>query len=102
VKIDIPRILVHLRGTAVRSRQDAPGLAGRPDAEALAMRSLARVFGDRRRYERAQRLGRLTQRPLVRDGAIRRLPGPLAAWTQARDLPALPEQTFRAWWRSRP
>ena len=41
--------------------------------ERAAMRGLARVFGSARLYRRAQRLGRLVQRP------ARHLPGPLAA-----------------------
>ena len=42
------------------------------------------------------------QRPVARNGWITRFPpGPLAAWGRARDLPALPAQTFREWWESR-
>ena len=29
------------------------------------------------------------------------LPGPLSGWTSARDLPAVPQQSFRDWWRER-
>ena len=65
------------------------------------MRALARVFANRRLYEAAQRGGRLGQWPLVRDGGIHRLPGPLAGWTSMRDLPSLPRQSFRDWWRRR-
>ena len=75
VKIDIPTVLLHLRGKAV-----APST---PDAERLLMRSVAWVFGGRRRFTLAQRLARLTQRPFARGGRIRRLPGPLAAWTKS-------------------
>ena len=96
VKIDIPSVLVHLRGRVV----DAERSVARPDPERLAMTLLARVFSDRRRYERAQRLGRLGQWPLVRRGRIERLPGPLAGWTAMRDLRPLPRQSFRDWWRS--
>lgn len=94
VKIDIPSVLVHLRGRAVSAERR------RIDPEGWAMRGLARTFRSRRAYERAQRLGRGLGRPLA-SGAAARLPGPLAAWTSARDLPELPEQTFREWWRDR-
>ena len=66
------------------------------------MRALGWVFGGRRRYEIAQRLGRLGQRPFVRRSMITRLPGPLAAWTRARDLRPLSVESFRDWWEKRP
>jgi L-lactate dehydrogenase complex protein LldF len=94
VKIDIPTVLLHLRAQAVRAKA--------PASERLVMRSVAWVFGGRRRFTLAQRLARLTQRPFVRAGRIRRLPGPLAAWTKSRDLKAVAPQTFRDWWNERP
>jgi L-lactate dehydrogenase complex protein LldF len=93
VEIDIPRVLVHLRGKIVERR--------RPPVEGAAMSVLARVFGDRGRYERAQRVARAGQRPLVRHGRIKRLPGPLSAWTDVRDMPPVAKQTFREWWHER-
>ena len=97
VKIDIPTILVHLRGRVTREVPDS----GDP-GEAQAMRILARVFASRSRYERAQRVARAISRPFVRDGLIaRRLPGPLARWQTVRDLPAPAPETFREWWRER-
>jgi L-lactate dehydrogenase complex protein LldF len=101
VKINIPEVLVHLRQEEVARSAHAPGVRERVAPEHLAMRAMARVFASRRLYEAAQRAGRLSQWPLVRDGTIRRLPGPLSGWTSARDLPALPSQTFRDWWRER-
>ena len=94
VKIDIPQVLVHLRGRVVR---DSVSSLAR---ERMAMRALARVFGDERRLARAHRLGRTLQRPFVVDGRLERLPG-LGAWLRTRDLPSLPAQTFREWWQSR-
>jgi L-lactate dehydrogenase complex protein LldF len=84
VRIDIPSILVHLRGRVVREEKS------RLDPESLGMRLAARAFSTRRRYERAQRLARL------------RVPvGPLAVWNQRRDLPEAPAESFRDWWRKR-
>jgi L-lactate dehydrogenase complex protein LldF len=101
VKINIPEVLVHLRRKVVEHERQAGGLAGRVAPERLAMQTMARVFADRRLYEAAQRTGRLAQWPLVRRGKIERLPGPLAGWSSARDLPPVPRQSFRDWWRQR-
>ena len=87
VGIDIPRILVHLRGRVVREQR------GRLDPERLVMRAVAGAFGSRSRYERAQRLAKLGRGPLARLA--------VPAWSSARDLPEPPEQTFRDWWRER-
>jgi L-lactate dehydrogenase complex protein LldF len=101
VKINIPEVLVHLRQEEVAQAARAPSARERLSPEHAAMRAMARVFANRRLYEAAQRAGRLSQWPLVRDGKIRRLPGPLSGWTSARDLPAVPAQSFRDWWRER-
>ncbi len=87
VKIDIPTVLLHLRAQAVRARASA--------AERLTMSAVAWLFRGGRRFAFAQRVGRLAQRPLVRGGAIRRLPPPLSAWTRSRDLRPLARETFR-------
>ncbi len=97
VKIDIPSMLVHLRGQVVDARRRNPV----PPPELLLMRGLAWSMGDRRRYERTILRRARWARMLARDGRIRRLPGLLARWTDARDLPAPPARSFRAWWRRR-
>jgi L-lactate dehydrogenase complex protein LldF len=84
VKIDIPTILVHLRGRVVRE-------VGAPAPERAAMAAMARVFGSRRAYEAAQRAAKLGRGPLA-DAVLR-------PWTRSRELPEVPEQTFRDWWR---
>ncbi|HEX4311161.1 MAG TPA: LutB/LldF family L-lactate oxidation iron-sulfur protein [Acidobacteriaceae bacterium] len=95
VKINIPEVLIHLRGRVVREKKSAL------DPEALAMKTAAMIFTSRRRFEAAQRLGRIGQWPLVSHGWFRNLPGMLGNWTRVRDLRELPEQTFRAWWKER-
>jgi L-lactate dehydrogenase complex protein LldF len=94
VKIDIPRVLLHLRAEAVRAR-------GR-SAESVAMRGAFWAFRGRRRLVFAQRLARLAQLPFTRgSGDLHRLPPPLSAWTRSRDLKAVARTTFRSWWNAR-
>jgi L-lactate dehydrogenase complex protein LldF len=97
VKINIPEVLVHLRGRVVRHKQDRGG--PRLDPENVAMQMVARVFSDPELYERAQRWARVGQWPFARGGSIGRLPGRLAGWTAVRDLRPVPQQTFREWWK---
>jgi len=87
VKIDIPSILIHLRGRIVREHKS------RLSPEALAMEAVGRVFASQRRYERAQKLARLGRGPIANAA--------LPSWSAMRDLPQVPAQTFREWWQSR-
>jgi L-lactate dehydrogenase complex protein LldF len=97
VKIDIPRILVHLRGKSVDARRARSTV----DGEALAMQAALWVFGGANRLRMAQQAGRLGQKFFAREGNIAHLPGPLSAWSASRDFPALPAESFRDWWRRR-
>ena len=87
VKIDIPSVLVHLRGRVIREEKR------RTDPERLAMDVVGKVFASRKRYEAAQKLSRLGRGPLGR------LPVP--GWSTMRELPEVPDETFREWWRRR-
>ncbi|MFC9975555.1 LUD domain-containing protein [Spirillospora sp. NPDC127200] len=101
VGIDIPEILVHLRGRVVESRRHRQV----PTPELAMMRTVAWTLSDRRRYEAALRRGTRWARLLSRGGRVRRLPGVLGLlgrWTDARDLPVPPARPFRAWWAGRP
>jgi L-lactate dehydrogenase complex protein LldG len=98
VKIDIPDVLLRLRARVVGQHKEH--LAGRLSAENLAMKTALALFEHPRLLERAYRLARLGQGPLVTDGAIAFVPG-MSAWTRTRDLPAIPAQSFRDWWRER-
>ena len=93
VKIEIPRLLTHLRAREVATRR-------RLDPEKLTMKALFHTFSSRTRYERAQKLARTAARPFTGHGrTISRAPGPLAGWTMSRDLPTPASETFREWWR---
>ena len=100
VKINIPEVLIHLRSKVVE--QNTSGIAGAFDLEALAMKTMAAIFQDERRFRAAQRLGRMGESLLPsKQGWITWLPGILGGWTQARDLQQMPRQTFRDWWEHR-
>ena len=94
VKINIPEILIHLRGKVVE-------LGDVPLSEKIAMKVAALSLSTARRFSVVQKLVRIGQRPFERDGILHDLPGLLAGWTAVRDLPAIPEESFREWWRSR-
>ncbi|MGH3496278.1 MAG: LutB/LldF family L-lactate oxidation iron-sulfur protein [Nocardioidaceae bacterium] len=94
VRIEIPELLVHLRTRVVDEHR------GRvPSGEELAMKGAAWMFSDRRRWEKAQKAAELGGRMLKKKDAIGRLPGPLSAWSDARDAPTPPTETFRSWWK---
>jgi L-lactate dehydrogenase complex protein LldF len=93
VKIDIPRVLVHLRAKAVEAKGSG--------AERTAMGLAAWAFGSRRRFELAQRVAAGPLRFRSRTGALRRLPFPLSGWSASRDLKWPAQGSFRDWWRRR-
>jgi L-lactate dehydrogenase complex protein LldF len=90
VAIDIPSMLVHLRGRAVDAKGATP--------ERAAMSALGWTMRSPRRWTRVLRLARLVRWLRGR----RLLPPPLSRWTRSRELPAAPDQTFRDWWADRP
>jgi L-lactate dehydrogenase complex protein LldF len=95
VRIDIPRLLVHLRARSVDHK-----LEKGPSLEGISMAGAGVVLSSPRRLDMAERsAGRLTG-VLFPKGRIRWLPWPLSRWTMARDAPVLAGQSFREWWRT--
>jgi L-lactate dehydrogenase complex protein LldF len=62
------------------------------------MAAIGKMFASPKRYERAQRLAKLGRGPLAHLGGSVPI---LSGWTAMRDLPDIPDQTFRDWWRAR-
>ncbi|WP_234572579.1 LutB/LldF family L-lactate oxidation iron-sulfur protein [Rhodohalobacter sp. 614A] len=101
VKINIPDVLLHLRGKIVDHKKSKDGFRQKANPEQIGMKIMARAFQSRSRYERGQKLARTGQSFFTKDGRISKLPGKLSGWTDMRDLKAIPDQTFREWWRKR-
>jgi L-lactate dehydrogenase complex protein LldF len=114
VKIDIPELLLYLRGEITEGRRqeaggrrrEAEGKVSKRRMERLAFKIWAAVMARPRLYEWSVGLSRVLQRFIVRDGRIgkvgsllTRLAPPLGAWTSARDLRPLATRTFREQWR---
>ncbi|HSJ22499.1 MAG TPA: lactate utilization protein B [Nocardioidaceae bacterium] len=104
VRIDIPSVLVDLRAQVVDAHRGSTSHL----AEAAAMRSASWTFSSAGRLAAAERasglLGRVTGRLGRRTlpggrRALSRLPWPMSAWSDARDLPSPPTESFRAWWK---
>ncbi|QRN79896.1 MAG: lactate utilization protein, partial [Nocardiopsis sp. BM-2018] len=88
VAIDIPEVLVHLREQVARG----PGHTG----EKAVMAGADAVFGSARALDAVQRAA-----GAVGGNLPRHLPGMAGKWTDTRDLPDVPGQSFRQWWNKR-
>jgi iron-sulfur cluster protein len=103
VRIDIPRLLVHLRGEVVDNKR---GLVP-SDQEGLTMAAAAWALGRPGRVAVLARLGTVASRTLSlpglrrwkRDGGARlRLPGFAAGWSRTRTVPLPSAPSFADWW----
>jgi L-lactate dehydrogenase complex protein LldF len=83
VKIEIPKLLLHLRAQAPK-----------PAFERSSFAAVGLAFDSPSRYRLGQMLARLAR------GPVKRL-GPLRSWTNSRDLRPVPRESFRGWWAKR-
>jgi L-lactate dehydrogenase complex protein LldF len=92
VRINIPTMLIGLREMQHREPTKNRG-------EGLAYWLWKEMLRRPRLYRMALAAARLFLRPWAKDGWLRRLPGPAAGWTAARDFPAPARRSFRQRWR---
>jgi L-lactate dehydrogenase complex protein LldF len=91
VRIDIPRMLVDLR-----EQLDREKIA--PWPERIVFRLARRIMTSPALFRLGASLGRVAQRPFVRNGRVRGLPLFFGKWTRTRDLPPLARRTFSERW----
>ena len=91
VRIHIPQMLLGLRDWQHHVQKNR--------GEAVAYRLWQEILCRPWLYRIVLRCARLVLRPWARDGWLRRLPGPGAGWTAARDFPAPAARSFRERWK---
>ncbi len=99
VKINIPDLLLHLRGKA-QEQTTAPKPAGSPITERTAIRLWAWAMKRPWAFALGGKLARLGMRFFSRQGWIRSSSFfPLSRWTEGRDFPLMPPKSFRKRWK---
>ena len=106
VKIDIPRLLLHLRSEITEQSTDSAETTKGRVGERIAFKLWASIMTRPRLYTLSARIGRLLQTLVVRDGKISNKPttrvfAPLAAWTAGRDLRPMDSTSFRDQWKKK-
>jgi len=99
VKINIPRMLLHLRKELVEG-QTYPKEKKGSIMEMLAFKGWRLSVSNTFTLGLAHVAGRLLQWPFARRGWLNRLPPPLSAWTRYRRFPALASRPFRTRWKN--
>ncbi len=96
VKIDLPRLLLDLRGDQVAAGED-------PLFDRVAMRGFVQTMKSRSRYENAGKLANIGSALLagMSGGNIKFMPPPFSGWTESRDFPPFAAKSFRDLWRER-
>lgn len=93
VKIDIPSILVELR----KQKVDESGAT----IEKAMLKGAAVAMTGGGRWRAAQKAGGVGGRIVAgKDKTISSLPFAFSGWSDSRDIPAPPKQTFRNWYKS--
>ncbi len=92
VRINIPQVLVHLREKVL-----AEGHQSRSERFQFAI--LSAVLSSGARFDLALWVISRLRFLIDRFPSSGSLPGLVGKWTEARELPELPKETFRVWWR---
>jgi L-lactate dehydrogenase complex protein LldF len=106
VKIDIPRLLLHLRSEITENGSPAVTQARKRRSERMAFKLWRMTMTRPWLYKLSAKLGRVFQGVVVKNGKIGEVKGvaklatPLTSWTNGRDLRPIERQSFRELWRA--
>ena len=97
VKINIPRMLLHLRQNLVEPDDNSKSSAGLP--EIMVAKGYKNMMKHPALIRLSNRILGTIQKPLMKQGVIKSVPiPPFSKWTRARDLPSIPKRTFHEIW----
>ncbi|WP_311639378.1 LutB/LldF family L-lactate oxidation iron-sulfur protein [Rothia aeria] len=103
VKINFPEVLVHLRGKDVDAKHAAGEFAGRkkhaPTQMDAMMYGAKKLFSSGKMMAVAERGLPMSRLITGKKRKISKLPGIVGGWTEYRDIPEPPKESFRNWWR---
>lgn len=103
VKINFPEVLVHLRGKDVEAKHASGEFAGNkkhaPTQMDAMMYSSKKLFSSGKLMSLAERGLPMSRLITGKKHKITKLPGIVGGWTEYRDIPEPPKESFRNWWR---
>jgi L-lactate dehydrogenase complex protein LldF len=94
VRIDLPELLLRLRNDTVEA-----GMA--PAWLSSGIKAYTQAATHPWLWKMGARVARKGAGAMAQDGWIRQMPGPLSAWTETRDFPALVKESFQERWAKR-
>ena len=98
VKINIPRMLLHLRRKLSEGDNDA-NTQSSSMAERIFMRGFSIVAGNSLLMGFSLKFFRMILLPFSKDGKVNKLPGLLSGWTKYRTFPLPARVSFRRLWK---
>ena len=103
VKINFPEVLVHLRSKDVDSKKAVGEFAGNKKAAPTQMDAMMygakKLFSSGKMMSLAEKGLPMSRLITGKKHKISKLPGIVGGWTDYRDIPEPPKESFRNWWK---
>ena len=103
VKINFPEVLVHLRAKDVESKHAVREFEGNKKAPFSQMDAMMlgakKLFTSGKMMSVAERCLPMSRLIAGRKHKITAVPGIVGGWTEYRDIPEPPKESFRNWWK---
>lgn len=96
---DVCPVKIPLHDLLIEHRKDIVQQGLSPWSEKMAFKAYGFVTGHPTVYQTGVKMGHMGLGMLAKDGYISRGPGAIAGWTDIRDLPQPPKESFREWWK---